>query len=89
VTYRTNRACSDPYKRGCELPAVMLTIAWRVNEAALPIISVDDSTLTYVIERVTIFLCNRCAGWECDHDWTKEPDGPLLPTHVTRFERVS
>lgn len=43
----------------------------------------------FTTETVWIRVCILCGYWNCDHDWEKEPDGPLMPNHIKRFERFA
>lgn len=65
--------CSDPYRIDCQEEA---------DGGMLAYMYVGWEMLTV---SVWIFKCRLCAYWECDHDWEKEPAGPLfLQSHLTR-----
>lgn len=82
------RACPDPYKIGCDAPSVSMMLCHRLVETPFYCALPGQPSSKFDVESMTIFMCSDCMYWESDHDWEKEPNGPRLPAHVTRFERV-
>lgn len=60
-----DHVCSDPYGMGCHGPATGWMIGQRIDAK-------------FDIVETTIYLCDNCCYWECDHDWESQPNGPML-----------
>ncbi len=58
--------CSDPYGLGCT----------NVNSGFMRGVRINEQ---FEFVEVTIYLCNDCCYWECDHDYEMNPEGPILP----------